>query len=152
MWREFRAALREALIDNCGIYANVSTPEFDNSLFMRNYDERTFQVSETKQYRSKLYGLWMWDLVNPCNKGGGLTIPKAMDILIPEAEELLARLAPGEKPYDSSTYKNYYDHAVKQITPKPTKRSPAPYLRDLDHYLTFGMAILGRRSSATHSY
>lgn len=151
MWREFRLALKEALIDNCGCYANVSTPEFDNSLFMRNYDERIFLVSETKQYRSKLYGLWMWDLVNPIDRSG-LSISKAMDQLIPEAEALLSRFAPGETPYDSSTYKNYYDLAVKQITPKPNKRSRAPELRDLDYYLTYGMAILGRRPSVTLSY
>ncbi|KIH80557.1 hypothetical protein [Pseudomonas batumici] len=149
--RDFRAALKDALIDNCGFYGKVSSPEFDNSLFMRNYDERTFLVSETKQYRSRLYGLWMWDLVNPTDKGCALTVNKAMDLLIPEAEKQQAKLAPDEKPYDSSTYKNYYDIAVKQITPKPTKRSTDQSPRDLDNYLTSGMAILGRRSSVMRS-
>lgn len=141
--RHFRDALKAANIDMCGCYANVSSPEYDNSLFMRNFDERIFLVRETKQYQSRLCGLWIWDLVS-----GGLTIPKAMDKLIPEAEMQMKKLAPGETPYDSSTYKNLYDQAVKQITPKPTKRSTAPHLRDLDRYLTSGAAILGRRTSA----
>lgn len=146
--RDFREALRQAFIDTRGCYANVSSPEFDNSLFMRNFDERVFLIRNTKQYQSRLYGLWMWDLVNPSESGGGLTIPKAMDKMIPEAEEQLKELAPDEIPYDFSSYKNHYDLAVKQIMPKPTKRSSTPHARDLDHYLTSGMEILGRRPSA----
>ncbi|MCJ1887486.1 hypothetical protein LNN38_21680 [Pseudomonas sp. LA21] len=141
--RDFRDALKAANIDTRGCYANVSSPEYDNSLFMRNFDERIFLVRETKQYQSLLCGLWMWDLVS-----GGLTIPEALDKLVPEAEKQLKKIAPGETPYDFSTYKNLYDQAVKQISPKPTKRSTAPRSRDLDRYLTSGPTILGRRPSA----
>jgi hypothetical protein len=151
MLREFRAALKSALIDNCGYYAKVSNPLFDNSLFMRNYEERTFLVSETKQFRSRLFGLWMWDLVNPADRRSGLTIPKALDLLMPEAEQLLAKLGDSEKPYDSSSYKNYYDLAVKQIAPKPTKHTSPASKRELDLYVTLGTAILGRRSTDTAS-
>lgn len=141
--RSFRDALKAANIDTRGCYANVSSPEYDNSLFMRNFDERMFLVRETKQYQSRLCGLWMWDLVS-----GGLTIPEAMDKLIPEAEKQMKNLAPSETLYDSSTYKNLYDQAVKQISPKRTKRSTAPHPRDLDRYLTSGPTILGQRTSA----
>lgn len=140
--RSFRDALKAANIDTRGCYANVSSLEYDNSLFMRNFDERIFLIRDTKQYQSRLCGLWMWDLVN-----GGMTIPEAMDKLIPEAEKQIKKLAPDEKAYDSSTYKNLYDQAVKQISPKPKGRSTAPYPRDLDRYLTSGPVILGRRSS-----
>lgn len=145
--RDFREALMQAFIDTRGCYANVSSPEFDNSLFMRTFDERVFLVSETRQYQSRLYGLWMWDLVNPSENGGGLTVPKALDKMIPEAEEQLKKFKLDETPYDFSSYKNHYDLAVKQIMPKQNKRSPIPQARDLDRYLTSGMAILGRRPS-----
>jgi hypothetical protein len=143
--RDFREALMQSFIDTRGCYANVSSPEFNNSLFMRTFDERVFLVSETRQYRSRLYGLWMWDLVNPSESGGGLTVPKALEKMILEAEEQLKKLAPDEMRYDDSSHKNHYDLAVKQIMPKQTKRSTVPQARDLDRYLTSGMAILGRR-------
>ncbi|RKE26163.1 hypothetical protein B0G76_7773 [Paraburkholderia sp. BL23I1N1] len=143
-WRDFRAILREAFIDTVGCYANVSSPEFDNSLFMRNFDERTFLLSETNQYQSRLYGLWMWDLTHPDENGDRLTISKALDKLMPEAEELLKRFVPGGQPYDSSSHKNQYDDAVGQIAPKPRKNAHLK-ARDLDHYLTLGGAILGPR-------
>ncbi|WP_175817906.1 hypothetical protein [Burkholderia diffusa] len=145
-WREFRAILREAFIDTVGCYANVSSPEFDNSLFMRNFDGRTFLISETAQYQSRLYGLWMWDLTHPDENRNRLTISKALDMLMPEAEKLLKKFVPNEQPYDSSSHKNQYDDAVGQIAPKPKKnvRSKA---RDLDYYLTVGQAILGPRDS-----
>lgn len=146
--RDFRESLMQAFIDTHGLYANISSPGFDNSLFMRNFDERVFLVRETRQYRSRLYGLWMWDLVNPSEGGGGLTVPKALDKMIPAAEEQLKKLAPDETPYDFTSYKNHYDLAVKQIMPKPTRRSAVPQARDLDRYLTSGKAILGRRPSA----
>lgn len=139
--RGFRNALKEANIDTRGCYANVSSPEYDNSLFMRNFDERIFLIRDTKQYQSRLCGLWMWDVVHK-----GLTIPEAMDELISEAEEQTKKLAPNETLYDSSTYKNLYDQAVKQISPKPTKRSATPYPRELDRYLTSGPVFLGRRT------
>ena len=145
--RDFREALRQSFIDMSGCYANISSPEFDNSLFMRTYDERMFLISETKQYRSRLYGLWIWDLINPCESAGGLTISKAMDKMIPEAEEQLKKFTHNETPFDESTYKNHYDLAVKQIMPKATKRSTIPQARDLDRYLTSGIMILGKRPS-----
>ncbi|KVR18338.1 hypothetical protein WK13_07605 [Burkholderia ubonensis] len=146
--RDFRDALKQAFIDMCGCYANVSSPEFDNSLFMRNFDERVFLIHETKQYRSRLYGLWMWDLVNPGESGSGLTVPQAIDKMIPEAEEQLKKFAPDDTPYDFSSYKNHYDLAVRQIMPKPAKRTTLSKARELDRYLTFDMTILGRRPSA----
>jgi hypothetical protein len=70
---------------------------------------------------------------------------------MPEAEQLLAKLGYSEKPYDSSSYKNYYDLAVKQIAPKPTKHTSPASKRELDLYVTLGTAILGRRSTDTAS-
>lgn len=144
-WRDFREALMAAFVDTCGCYANVGSLEFDNSLFMRNFNDRMFLVSQTKQYRSRLYGLWMWDLVNPI-EGGGLTIPEALDEIISEAEQQLKNLAPDEIPYDSSTYNNNYDLAVKQIMPLQTKRLTTLKPRDLDKYLSADKTIIGRRT------
>jgi hypothetical protein len=147
-WREFRAALVEAFIDTLGCYANASSPEFDNSLFMRNYDERQFLISETRQYQSRLYGLWSWDLVHGSGGGGGMTVSESLDRMGSEAEALLKKLAPREMPYDFSTHKNLYDQAVKQIAPKPAKKSTLPKARELDCYLTAHTTILGRRQTA----
>lgn len=139
--RDFRSVLMQAFIDKRGCYANVSSPEFDNSLFMRNFDDQVFLVRETKQYRSRLHGLWMWDLVTPSKNSTGLTVNKAMD----KIEEHLRKIAPSETSYGYDANRNYYDQAVKQISPRSKNRQAAAKARDLDRYLTSGTAILGRR-------
>ncbi|QEY75039.1 hypothetical protein [Pseudomonas denitrificans (nom. rej.)] len=148
--RHFRDALRQAFVDTHGCYANVSSPEFDNSLFMQNFNERTFLVNQTRQYRSRLSGLWMWDLVNPVAHGCGLAVSDALESIAKEAEAQLKQLALTHKEplYDDSSYKNQYDLAVRQITPKLMKTTDPRQPRELDQYLTSGMAVLGRRSPA----
>src|SRR5450830_19224 len=142
--RTFRAALKEAYIDRFGCYANVSTPTFDNSLFMTNFDKKIFLVSETKQYRSKLQGLWIWDLVHSVEIDGeaSLSVDDALSQVSAEEYALLKGIKDAGSPYDSSTSKNYYDFAVKQIRALKSKKVRAT---KLDQYLASEGVILGLR-------
>lgn len=144
--RDFRSALKTAFIDNFGFYANISKPEFDNSLFMKNFEERKFLVTDTTQYRGKMQGLWLWDLVHPVTTKDGLTTLDAIDKVTLEAEQQLSQIAPDEETYQFDSCKNCYDHAVAQIGPELSKMRTPPKSRALDRFITLSDVTLGYRS------
>lgn len=143
----FRDCLKECFIDTRGMYANISTPEFDGSLFMRSFGSKEFLINETKQFRSRLCGLWIWDLVNPRKISDKISVEKAIDIVSSEVERLQQEFSPHEKNYDFTSYKNYYNLTVKQIAPKPKTGYSNLTGRDLDRYLTNGTTVIGRFST-----
>lgn len=140
--RLFREALRNSLIDVNGYYAKISNPEFDNSLFMTNHEDRTLLNEDIKNFRSRVHGLWGWDLVNNFNNLSGkkLTIMDMCDSLCVKEELLKKNLGIQESCYAYESNKNHYDKAVKLIgTEKTTSQT------ELDKHITRSRIILGRR-------
>lgn len=140
----FRQALKEALIDIHGSYAAIDTPEFNNSLFMSNHEDRTLSNENIKQFRSKIHGLWGWDLVNaPCKPENKITIEKMCEDLTKLEQKLKDSLEINESCYVYESNRNHYDQASKIIGSKKTKGQTL-----LDKYVTRSEAKIGLRSKS----
>lgn len=138
----FRQALKEALIDVNGYYAAVDTPDFSNSLFMSNHEDRTLLSEGIKQFRSKIHGLWGWDLVNaPKKPEDKLTRDQMCDELIQHEQKLKDSLKIKESCYAYDSNRNYYDKTSKIIGSKKTKAQTL-----LDKYVTRSNTTIGLRS------
>lgn len=140
--RLFRKALKNALIDANGYYAKVSNPEFDNSLFMTIHEDRSLLNEDIKQFRSRIQGLWGWDLVNSFNTPleEKLTVMDMCDSLYIKEELLKRKLGIQENCYAYESNKNHYDQTVKLIGSEKRTTQTA-----LDKHVTRDNTILGHR-------
>lgn len=140
----FRQALKEAFVDVNGCYANISTPSFDSSLFMTSYEDRSLFKEEIKQCRSKIQGLWAWDLVHGCNAkhyGEKMTIDNMCTNILLEEDAIKAKLGYSEPSYVYESNRNYYNQAVKLIGSTSLNKQT-----NLDKYVTRASVILGKRN------
>ncbi|WP_323158823.1 hypothetical protein [Pseudomonas viridiflava] len=141
----FRQALKQALIDVHGSFAAVDTPDFSNSLFMSNHEDRALLSENIKQFRSKVHGLWGWDLVNaPKSPEKKITIDTMCVNLTKLEQELKDSLTIKESCYAYESNRNHYDHASKIIGSKKTKDQTL-----LDKYISRGEVKIGLRNTPT---
>lgn len=143
--RMFRLALKEAFIDVNGSYAAISAPAFESSLFMTSYEDRPLFKEDMKQFRSKIHGLWGWDLSNglgmdPVEK---MTVSRMCEAIITKEGSIKADLGLSESCYAYESNKNNYDQAVKIIGHRASDDTQT----SLDQYITRGSVTLGKRKA-----
>ncbi len=135
--REFRAALMQEFINNCGGYFNVSTDDYNNSIFMTQYTHEVCLIKDWDQVQRRIVGLWSWDIA--CLEGK--TVPFANEHVTNELERLKTKFRHGLPLYSTDTVFGYYEATAKEIGPRPPKKASEP--TNIDRFVTRSNVILG---------
>lgn len=132
--REFRRILIQEFVQNCGGYYNVSSPPFDDSIFMTQFTHEPCLLKGWDQLQRQIVGLWAWDIIY----SEGKTVTAACTYIAAAMAKNKKETMHGIPIYLHNTIKSYYEMTSKEIAPRPPKKLIEPTL--IDTYL------LGRTS------
>lgn len=135
--REFRAALKEEYVLNFGAYANVSTDDFDKSIFMTQFTHAPCFINDWDQIQRHIVGLWSWDVA--CL--GETPIELACEQVMNDMYEVKKLHQHGLPIYDGGTLHGYYESTAKFIG-TCSQKTPLKATK-LDQFVTRSSIRLG---------
>jgi len=134
--REFREALMQEYVNNCGGYFNISAPEMDTSIFMSMFNHEPCLIRDWDQLQRHIVGLWVWDIAN-----AGSKLEETCPNITEKIEILKSDLNHPFLVYTESTVHGYYEKTAKDIGPRTLKAQSQQ--TDIDRYLTRSAEIIG---------